>query len=131
RGCLLRSVRAQRLGPHGVFGAPPPGSAPAVAREVMAFFKAVPPGVEPLSLDEAFLDVAGAVRRLGTPAVIGRVIRRQVREELGITCSVGIASTKFVAKLASVRCKPDGLLVIPADRGLDFLLPFRPRLCGE
>ena len=127
RGFGVRSAmpisRAQRLCPHAVFVAPRHGVYTAVSREVMAIFKAVTPEVEPLSLDEAFLDVAGAVRRLGTPAVIGRVIRRQVRDELGITCSVGIASTKFVAKLASVRCKPDGLLVIPADRVLDFLHP--------
>ena len=89
----------------------------------MAIFKAVTPEVEPLSLDEAFLDVAGAVQRLGPPATIGQLISAQVREQLDITCSVGIASTKFVAKLASVHCKPDGLLVIPADRVLGFLHP--------
>src|SRR5215467_6021344 len=127
RGFGVRSAmpisRAQRLCPQGVFVAPRHGVYTAVSREVMAIFKAVTPEVEPLSLDEAFLDVAGAVRRLGTPAVIGRLIRRQVRDELGITCSVGIASSKFVAKLASVHCKPDGLLVIPADRVLEFLHP--------
>jgi DNA polymerase IV len=115
--------RAKRLCPQAVFVAPRHSLYTAISREVMAIFRAVTPEVEPLSLDEAFLDVAGAVRRLGTPAVIGRAIRGQVHEELGITCSVGIASTKFVAKLASVRCKPDGLLVIPADRVLDFLHP--------
>jgi len=127
RGFGVRSAmpisRAQRLCPHAVFAAPRHGLYGAVSREVMAIFKAVTPEVEPLSLDEAFLDVAGAVRRLGTPAEIGRLIRRQVRDELGITCSVGIASNKFVAKLASVHCKPDGLLVIPADRVLEFLHP--------
>jgi DNA polymerase IV len=116
-------ARARRLCPHAVFVPPRHSLYGAVSREVMAIFQAVTPAVEPLSLDEAFLDVAGAVRRLGSPAVIGRVIRRQVRDELGITCSVGIASTKFVAKLASVHCKPDGLLVIPADGVLDFLHP--------
>jgi DNA polymerase-4 len=60
---------------------------------------------------------------VGPPAAIGRLIRSQVSDELGITCSVGIATTKFVAKLASVHCKPDGLLVIPADGVLDFLHP--------
>jgi DNA polymerase IV len=115
--------RAQRLCPHALFLPPQHGLYGAVSREVMAIFKAVTPEVEPLSLDEAFLDVAGAVRRVGSPAEIGRFIRRQVRDQLGITCSVGVATTKFVAKLASVHCKPDGLLVIPAGGVLDFLHP--------
>lgn len=127
RGFGARSAmpisRAQRLCPHAVFVPPRHSLYNAVSREVMAIFQAITPAVEPLSLDEAFLDVAGSVRRLGSPAAIGRMIRRQVRGELGITCSVGVASTKFVAKLASVHCKPDGLLVIPADGVLDFLHP--------
>src|SRR5258706_11643652 len=116
-------TRAQRLCPHAVFVVPRHGLYGAVSREVMAIFRSVTPEVEPLSLDEAFLDISGAVRRLGAPAAIGGLIRRQVRDELGITCSVGIASTKFVAKLASVHCKPDGMLVIQADRVLEFLHP--------
>ncbi|MDR2984070.1 MAG: DNA polymerase IV [Nocardiopsaceae bacterium] len=115
--------RAKRLCPHAVFVAPRHGIYSAVSREVMAIFKAITPEVEPLSLDEAFLNVAGAVRRVGSPAAIGRLIRGQVSDELGITCSVGVATTKFVAKLASVHCKPDGLLVIPADGVLEFLHP--------
>jgi DNA polymerase IV len=94
-----------------------------VSREVMAIFRSVTPQVEPLALDEAFLDVSGALRRLGrSPALVGQLIRDQV-SELGITCSVGVATSKFIAKLASVHCKPDGLLVIPADGVLDFLHP--------
>jgi DNA polymerase-4 len=127
RGFGIRSAmpvsRAQRLCPQALFISPRHRLYGSVSREVMAIFKTVTPEVEPLSLDEAFLDVAGAVRRLGSPASIGVMIRRQVSEELGITCSVGVASTKFVAKLASVHCKPDGLLVIPADRVLEFLHP--------
>jgi len=127
RGFGVRSAmpvtRAQRLCPHAVFVTPRHGLYGAVSREVMAIFRSVTPEVEPLSLDEAFLDISGAVRRLGAPAAIGGLIRRQVRDELGITCSVGIASTKFVAKLASVHCKPDGMLVIQADRVLEFLHP--------
>ena len=127
RGFGVRSAmpvtRAQRLCPHAIFITPRHDVYSAVSREVMAIFKAVTPEVEPLSLDEAFLDVSGAVRRLGPSAAIGSLIRRQVHDQLGITCSVGIASSKFVAKLASVHCKPDGLLVIPADRVLDFLHP--------
>jgi len=94
-----------------------------VSREVMAVFRAITPEVEPLALDEAFLDVSGARRRLGSAAQIGRLIRARVSEQQEITCSVGAATTKFVAKLASVHCKPDGLLVIPADQVLDFLHP--------
>jgi DNA polymerase IV len=119
----MPASRAQRLCPQAVFIPPRHGIYSAVSKEVMAIFKAVTPIVEPLSLDEAFLDVSGAIRRLGPPAVIGATIRRQVHDQLGITCSVGIATTKFVAKLASVHCKPDGLLVVPAAGVLEFLHP--------
>ena len=89
----------------------------------MDIFGSITPLVEPLSLDEAFLDVAGALRRLGNPRAIASLIRARVREEVGITCSVGVASTKFIAKLASTHSKPDGLLVVPADEVIDFLHP--------
>jgi DNA polymerase-4 len=115
--------RAARLCPDAVFVAPRHAAYGAVSREIMAIFQAVTPQVEPLSLDEAFLDVSGAVRRLGTPASIGALIRRQVSAQQGITCSVGVAPTKFCAKLASVLCKPDGLLVVPAGEVLQFLHP--------
>jgi DNA polymerase IV len=127
RGFGVRSAmpasRAQRLCPHAIFIPPRHELYWSVSKEVMAIFQAVTPEVEPLSLDEAFLDVSGAIRRLGSPARIGELIRRQVAEQLDITCSVGVAPSKFLAKLASVHCKPDGLLVIPADRVLDFLHP--------
>jgi DNA polymerase IV len=115
--------RARRLCPQAVFISPRHGVYGEVSREVMAIFRAVTPAVEPLSLDEAFLDVSGARRRLGSPAGIAELIRRQVREQQSITCSVGVASVKFVAKIASARCKPDGLLVIPEQGVLDFLHP--------
>jgi DNA polymerase-4 len=116
-------TRAQRLCPQAVVIPPRHGVYGAVSKEVMAIFKAVTPLVEPLSLDEAFLDVSGAARLLGSAATIGQLIRRQVAEQQQITCSVGVAANKFLAKLASVHCKPDGLLVIPADGALEFLHP--------
>lgn len=114
---------ARRLCPHGVFIAPDHSQYSEVSRAVMEIFRSVTPLVEPISLDEAFLDVAGAQRLLGRPAEIGQQIRVHVAQSQGITCSVGVASTKFVAKLASTRCKPNGLLVVPADGVLDFLHP--------
>ena len=115
--------RARRLCPQAVFIPPRHSLYGEVSREVMAIFRAVTPEVEPLSLDEAFLDVSGARRRLGPPRQIAELIRRQVREQQSITCSVGVAPVKFVAKIASARCKPDGLLVVPADGVLEFLHP--------
>lgn len=115
--------RARRLCPRAVFVPPQHDKYSVASREVMAIFRAVTPEVEPLSLDEAFLDISGAIKRLGQPTAIGQLVRRQVAEQLSLTCSVGVASSKFVAKLASVHCKPDGLLVIPADAVLDFLHP--------
>nr|WP_205862508.1 DNA polymerase IV [Planosporangium thailandense] len=116
-------ARARRLCPHAVV-LPVDGPAIAAAsRAVMATFRDMTPLVEPLSVDEAFLDVAGAGRLLGRPAEIAAAIRRRVLDEQGLTCSVGVAPTKFVAKLASTRAKPDGLVVVPADRILDFLHP--------
>jgi DNA polymerase IV len=115
--------RARRLCPQAIVVPPRHRLYSAVSKEVMAIFRAVTPLVEPLSLDEAFLDVSGAIRLFGSPASIGRQIREQVAQQQQITCSVGIATSKFLAKLASVHCKPDGLLVIPAGQALQFLHP--------
>jgi DNA polymerase IV len=113
--------RARRLSPKAVVIPPQHHRYAEVSRGVMEIFRSVTPLVEPLSLDEAFLDVAGAVRRLGAPGHIGQVIRDRVADEQRITCSVGVAGTKFVAKLASGRAKPDGLLVVPTAETVPFL----------
>lgn len=106
-------ARARRLCPQATVLAPDHALYARISAAVMETFKQVTPLVEPLSLDEAFLDVAGAVRRLGPPAAIAASIRDTIADEQGITCSVGVASTKFVAKLASGLAKPDGMVVVP------------------
>jgi DNA polymerase-4 len=113
--------RARRLCPQGVVVQPDHRRYARVSHGVMEIFRSITPLVEPLSLDEAFLDVAGAVRRLGSPAAIGQLIRDRVADEQRITCSVGVAATKFVAKLASGRAKPDGILVVPRGETVTFL----------
>jgi DNA polymerase-4 len=92
-----------------------------VSGQLMAIFGSITELVEPLSVDEAFLDVGGAIRRLGPPLEIGQLIRRRVAGELGITASVGIAASKFVAKIASTRSKPDGLLLIRPEETVPYL----------
>jgi len=116
-------ARARSLCPRAAFLPPDFAAYSAASRAVMEIFGGVTPLVEPLSLDEAFLDVSGAGRLLGRPAAIAGSIRRKVAAELALTCSVGVASTKFVAKLGSTRAKPDGLMVVPAGRVLEFLHP--------
>ncbi|WCD92227.1 DNA polymerase IV [Microbacterium sp. nov. GSS16] len=95
----------------------------AVSAQVMEIFQSITPLVEQLSIDEAFLDVRGVRRLWGSPGEIAALIRRRVRDEVGITCSVGVAATKHVAKMASTVSKPDGMLVVPASRTQEFLDP--------
>ncbi|HEY9495520.1 MAG TPA: DNA polymerase IV [Intrasporangium sp.] len=114
-------ARARRLCPQAIVIAPDHRRYAAISDAVMATFAAVTEHVEPLSLDEAFLDVSGAVRRLGPPTRIAEQLRDTIADEQGITCSVGVASTKFVAKLASAVAKPDGLIVVPRDETVSFL----------
>src|SRR5438067_8252024 len=115
--------RARRLCPQATVISPTPGLYSETSRGVMEIFRSITPLVEPLSLDEAFLDVTGAIRRLGSPRQIAELIRARVVDEQGVSCSVGVASSKFVAKLASARAKPDGLLVVPRDSVIAFLHP--------
>jgi nucleotidyltransferase/DNA polymerase involved in DNA repair len=117
-------AHARRLCPQAEFIPPHFPRYAEVSRGVMALFREVTPLVEPLSLDEAFLDVAGSLRRLGMgPAGIGEWIRGQVYDAHRVSCSVGVGTSKFIAKLASGLSKPDGLLVVPADGVLEFLHP--------
>ncbi|MEU1886173.1 DNA polymerase IV [Micromonospora rifamycinica] len=119
----MPTARARALCPGAVYLPPDFTRYRAASDAVMRIFRDVTPLVEPLSLDEAFLDVTGARRLFGPPAAIARRIRARVTAEQGLTCSVGVAPTKFVAKLGSTRAKPDGLLVVPAGRVLEFLHP--------
>jgi DNA polymerase-4 len=116
-------MRARRLCPQATVLAPDGDAYARASAGVMAVFRSITPLVEPISQDEAFLDVRGAARRMGSPIRIGEWIRATVEDEQGITCSVGVAATKFVAKLASQRCKPDGLLVVPPAGVVAFLHP--------
>jgi DNA polymerase-4 len=115
--------RAKRMAPNAIFVSPDHHRYSEISTQVMEIFQSFTPYVEPLSLDEAFMDITGAQKLLGTPREIGQAIRKRVHEECGITCSVGIASNKFIAKLASGHCKPNGLLEIPDDRVLSFIHP--------
>ena len=119
----MPTSQARRRCPHAVFLPPDFAAYSEASKAAMAIFRDVTPLVEPLSLDEAFLDVAGAVRRLGSPGRIAAQIRARMVAEQRLTCSVGVAATKFLAKLATTQAKPDGLLVVPAARSLEFLHP--------
>ena len=116
-------VRATRLCPDAVV-LPPDGAAYRQTSEaIMDILRSITPLVQPLSLDEAFLDVSGARRRLGGPVRIAAMIRERVRTEQSLTCSVGVAATRFTAKLGSTHCKPDGLLLVPTTHVRGFLDP--------
>ncbi|NBP12324.1 MAG: DNA polymerase IV [Actinobacteria bacterium] len=115
--------RAQRMAPNAIFIPPDHERYSQVSRKVMEIFFEFTPHVEPLSLDEAFLDVTGSRKLFGSGRNIAELIRKRVFASEKITCSVGIATTKFIAKLASGRCKPNGLLEIAHDRVLTFLHP--------
>ena len=114
---------ARRLVPKAVFLEPEHERYAEVSDAVMEIFSSFTPLVEPLSLDEAFLDVRGSRKLLGSPIEIAKRIRDRVADEQRITCSVGLATTKFVAKLASGHCKPDGMLVIDTLQTISFLHP--------
>ena len=119
----MPSVRARRLCPDLVFVAPDFDRYTAESNHVMTILGSFTPLVEPISLDEAFLDVSGAERLFGPPEEIAQQIRERVRHERKLICSVGVAPNKFLAKLASAHAKPDGVVVVPAGGIRGFLDP--------
>jgi len=122
-GSAMPVMRARRLCPQAVVVAPDFTLFATVSAGVMETFRTITATVEAMSLDEAFLDVSGARRRLGGPATIAARLREQIAVEQQITCSVGVAATTHLAKLASRLAKPDGLLVVPRHRATAFLHP--------
>ncbi|MGZ6976329.1 MAG: DNA polymerase IV, partial [Acidimicrobiia bacterium] len=123
--------QARRLCPKAIFVEPRMAAYSEASKAVFAVFERTTPLVEGLSIDEAFLDVGGLRRVSGTPTEIAARLRTVVRAEVGLAITVGVARTKFLAKVASEVAKPDGLLVVPPDEELAFLhpLPIR-RLWG-
>ncbi len=119
----LPMTRARRLCPHAVVLAPDYDAFASVSASVIETFRRVTPLVEVLSADEAFLDVRGSARRLGGPVEIAEHLRASIHDEQQITCSVGVASSVSVAKLASRRAKPDGGVVVRPDEITTFLHP--------
>jgi DNA polymerase-4 len=114
---------AYALCPDGVFLPVDGRKYQAVSREVMTILRSFTPLVEPISIDEAFLDVTGSRALFGDGPTIGAAIRSKVREQAGLTVSVGVASTKLVAKIASDLRKPDALVVVPPGEEAAFLAP--------
>src|SRR6476619_7102160 len=115
--------QARRLCPSAAFVSPRMSAYTDASRAVFEVFQETAPVVEGLSIDEAFLDVRGLDHVTGTPVDIGARLRRRVRERVGLPITVGVASTKFLAKLASAVAKPDGLLLVPPGGEHAFLHP--------
>ncbi|MGQ0466538.1 MAG: DNA polymerase IV [Sporichthyaceae bacterium] len=130
---------ARRLCPDVVFVPPRFEAYTAASRAVFEVFHDTTPMVESMSIDEAFLDVSGLRRLVGPPAQIGATLRKRVMAEVGLPITVGIARTKFLAKVASRVAKPDGLLLVPPESELEFLHPLPvsmlwgvgPKTCAE
>jgi DNA polymerase-4 len=123
----MPAVRARRLCPDAVFVPPDFEAYKAHSNRFREILLAVTPLVEPISLDEAFLDVSGAGLLFGEPDLIGAKVRREVEAEVGVRCSVGVGPSKLVAKLASKQAKPDGLVVVRRDEVAAFLEPLPVR----
>ena len=119
----MPAATALRQCPHGVFLRPRIDYYAEISRQIREIFHRFTPLVEPLALDEAFLDVRGSVGLFGPPVEIARQIKAMIREELNLVASVGVAPNKFLAKVASDLEKPDGLVVVEAGKEQTFLDP--------
>ncbi|MDI9582967.1 MAG: DNA polymerase IV [Acidobacteriota bacterium] len=119
----MPSSQARRLCPEGIFVPVRMGRYVEMSRQIMGIFEQYTPLVEPVSVDEAFLDVTGCERLFGPAPEIGRGIRERIARETGLSASVGVAPNKFLAKLASDHDKPGGLVIIEPEKVLEFLAP--------
>ena len=119
----MGAAQARRLCPRAVVVPPRMAAYSEASKDVFAVFERTAPAVEALSIDEAFLDTRGLERIAGSPPQIAERLRSEVRQRVGLPITVGVASTKFLAKVASAVAKPDGLLVVPPDGELEFLHP--------
>jgi DNA polymerase-4 len=119
----MSSARAQRLCPQAIFLHPRFHRYAEISRQIFTLFEAVTPQVEPLSIDEAFLDVTGCQRLFGPAATIGRALKQRIKSEVGLNASVGVAPNKFLAKLGSDLEKPDGFVVIEQEEAAARLAP--------
>jgi DNA polymerase-4 len=119
----MSAFRAKKLCPNGVFIEPRMSRYVEVSAKIRSIFHEYTPLVEPISLDEAFLDLTGSQRLFGPAVGIGRTIKRRIREEIGLVASVGVAPNKFLAKLASDLEKPDGFVVITGEEAEERLAP--------
>jgi DNA polymerase-4 len=115
--------RARRLCPGAIVVEPRMAAYSEASKEVYRVFEDTTPRVEGLSIDEAFLDARGVRRLTGPPPAVAALLRHEVRERVGLPITVGVARTKFLAKVASGVAKPDGLLVVPPEGELAFLHP--------
>ncbi|MEE1296022.1 MAG: DNA polymerase IV [Bifidobacterium sp.] len=124
----MPSARARQLCPHGAFLPVDGAYYRQVSRTIFhEIFSQVTDRIEQVSVDECYMDVAGALRTWSSPTRIGAWLRARVAERFAITCSVGVAANKLIAKMASTNAKPDGMLLIPRDRHADFvqMMPLR------
>jgi len=119
----MSAYRAKQLCPHAVFIRPRIDHYAAVSQQIRHVFEEFTPLIEPLSLDEAFLDVTGSESLLGPASQMGLQIKKLIRDRLSLTASVGVAPNKFIAKIASDLKKPDGFVVVTSDQIQDFLDP--------
>ncbi|MDT7722723.1 MAG: polymerase, partial [Mycobacterium sp.] len=123
----MGGLQARRLCPHAAVVPPRMAAYTRASDAVFEVFRDTSPLVEAISVDEAFLDVGGLRRVSGTPVQIAARLRSEVRDRVGLPITVGIARTKFLAKVASQEAKPDGLLLVPPGRELAFLHPLPVR----